>query len=74
MINIGTILLSAPLMTGGADTVNAHDLIMAVRDDSATHMSLKSEDSPSLLTLLVSSSSVICSMMADPTPLLVDSM
>ena len=33
MINIGTILLSAPLMTGGVDTVNAHDLIMAVRDD-----------------------------------------
>ena len=46
MINIGTILLSAPLMTGGVDTVNAHDLIMAVRDDSATHMCLKSEDSP----------------------------
>ena len=31
MINIGTILLSAPLMTGGVDNVNAHDLIMAVR-------------------------------------------
>ena len=52
MINIGTILLSAPLMTGGVDNVNAYDLIMDVRNDSATRMSLKSEDSP--ITLDVS--------------------
>lgn len=46
MINIGTILLSAPLMTGAAENVTAYDLIMAVREDSATHMSLRGDDSP----------------------------
>jgi hypothetical protein len=46
MINIATILLSAPLMTSGAADVTAYDLIMAVREDSATHMSLQGDDSP----------------------------
>ena len=46
MINIATVLLSAPLMTGAAENVNVHELIMGVREDSMTHMSLKSEESP----------------------------
>ena len=46
MINIATVLLSAPLMTGAAENVNAYDLIMSVREDSASRMSLKSEESP----------------------------
>jgi len=47
MINIATILLSAPLMTSGAaENVTAYDLIMAVREDSATHVSLRGDDSP----------------------------
>jgi hypothetical protein len=46
MISIATILLSAPLMTGAADNVNVHELIMGVREDSATHMSLRGDDSP----------------------------
>ena len=46
MINIATVLLSAPLMTSAAENVNAYDLIMSVREDSMTHMSLRSEESP----------------------------
>tara|TARA_Y100001937_G_scaffold127422_1_gene199643 strand:- start:56 stop:1084 length:1029 start_codon:yes stop_codon:yes gene_type:complete len=53
MINIGTILLSAPLMTGAVENVNAHDLIMAVREDSASRMSLRA-DSKSPVTVDVS--------------------
>tara|TARA_R110002012_G_scaffold195520_1_gene363750 strand:+ start:906 stop:1934 length:1029 start_codon:yes stop_codon:yes gene_type:complete len=46
MINIATVLLSAPLMTGAAENVNVHELIMGVREDSMTRMSLRSEESP----------------------------
>ena len=46
MIDFGTILLSAPLMTGAADSVTAYDLIMAVREDSASRISLKADTSP----------------------------
>tara|TARA_R100000008_G_scaffold15551_1_gene7576 strand:- start:1311 stop:2336 length:1026 start_codon:yes stop_codon:yes gene_type:complete len=46
MINIGTILLSAPLMSGATENVTAYDLIMAVREDSATHLSLRGDESP----------------------------
>tara|TARA_R100001509_G_scaffold93877_2_gene54279 strand:+ start:1433 stop:2461 length:1029 start_codon:yes stop_codon:yes gene_type:complete len=46
MINIATILLSAPLMSGAAENVNVHELIMGVREDSATRMSLRGDDSP----------------------------
>ena len=46
MINIATVLLSAPLMTSAAENVNAYDLIMSVREDSASRMSLRSEESP----------------------------
>jgi len=43
MINIATILLSAPLMTGAAENVNVHELIMGVREDSASRVSLRDD-------------------------------
>ena len=46
MINIATILLSTPLMSGVAENVNVHELIMGVREDSASRMSLRDANSP----------------------------
>ena len=46
MINIATILLSAPLMSGAAENVNVHELIMGVRAVSASRMSLRDENDP----------------------------